>query len=92
MSLILCTGALCSPIMAAWAEALNDTTFPGQRWEAWSHQLNSRLSSGDKVCACSSVVMSIVSQCLDLGRAWQHGQALKMRCTEQEMDNTSQCA
>ena len=46
---------LHSPLLDAWAAALNDMTYPAQRWQAWVSQLDRLLSSGNKVGRlCSS--------------------------------------
>ncbi|KAK9829312.1 hypothetical protein WJX72_005143 [[Myrmecia] bisecta] len=39
---------LRSPLMEAWAAALNDTTFPAQRWQGWQGELNRLLEDGRK--------------------------------------------
>ena len=40
---------LQSPILDLWAAALNDMTYPAQRWQAWVSQLDRLLTIGDKV-------------------------------------------
>ena len=40
---------LQSPVLDMWAAALNDMTYPAQRWQAWVSQLDRLLSSGKKV-------------------------------------------
>ncbi len=40
---------LQSPVLDLWAAALNDTTYPAQRWQAWASQLDRLLSNGKKV-------------------------------------------
>ena len=40
---------LQSPILDLWAAALNDMTYPAQRWQAWVSQLDRLLTDGDKV-------------------------------------------
>jgi hypothetical protein len=40
---------LHSPVLDAWAAALNDMTYPAQRWQAWVNQLDRLLHNGSKV-------------------------------------------
>lgn len=40
---------LQSPVLDMWATALNDTTYPAQRWQAWVSQLDRLLSNSKKV-------------------------------------------
>lgn len=42
---------LNSPLMDEWGAALNDTTYPAQRWEGWVGRLSSMVAAGDKVRA-----------------------------------------
>ena len=44
---------LQSPVLDMWAVALNDTTYPAQRWQAWISQLDRLLSNGKKVSVSS---------------------------------------
>ena len=41
---------LRSPVMEAFAAALNDTTYPGQRMETWLGLLRPLVSANDRVC------------------------------------------
>ena len=41
---------LRSPVMDAFAAALNDTTYPGQRMESWLGLLRPLVSANDRVC------------------------------------------
>ncbi|KAK9796984.1 hypothetical protein WJX73_006710 [Symbiochloris irregularis] len=43
--------AMQSSALAALAEALNDTTFPAQRWDRWRQRISSLISTGSKVAA-----------------------------------------
>lgn len=38
-----------SPLLEAFSAALNDTTFPGQRWDGWVAALLRLLQNGDRV-------------------------------------------
>ena len=38
-----------SPLLEQWAAALNDMSYPAQRWQAWSGQLERLLHSNKKV-------------------------------------------
>ena len=40
---------LHSPVLDTWAAALNDMTYPAQRWQAWVSQLDRLLHNGSKV-------------------------------------------
>lgn len=40
---------LSSPLMEQWGAALNDTTYPAQRWEGWVGRLSGLVAAGDKV-------------------------------------------
>ena len=40
---------LNSPLMEQWGAALNDTTYPAQRWEGWVGRLSGLVAAGDKV-------------------------------------------
>lgn len=42
---------LSSPLMEQWGAALNDTTYPAQRWEGWVGRLSGLVAAGDKVCS-----------------------------------------
>lgn len=37
-----------SPVLDQWAAALNDMSYPAQRWQAWSGQLERLLHSNNK--------------------------------------------
>ena len=48
---------LSSPLLEAFASALNDTTYPGQRWDGWAQQLLRLLQDHKQVGArCSWLV------------------------------------
>ena len=40
---------LTSPLMEEWGAALNDITYPAQRWEGWVGRLSALIAAGDKV-------------------------------------------
>ena len=40
------------PLMEDWGAALNDTTYPAQRWEGWVGRLSSLVAAGDQVMLC----------------------------------------
>ena len=40
---------LNSPLMEEWGAALNDTTYPAQRWEGWVGRLSSLVAASNKV-------------------------------------------
>ncbi|KAL3131372.1 hypothetical protein ABBQ38_007687 [Trebouxia sp. C0009 RCD-2024] len=42
---------LNSPLMEDWGAALNDTTYPAQRWEGWVGRLSSLVAAGDQAAA-----------------------------------------
>ena len=56
---------LNSPLMDEWGAALNDTTYPAQRWEGWVGRLSTMVAAGEKVramhacCACN-VLLSLL--------------------------------
>ena len=54
---------LSSPLMEEWGSALNDTTYPAQRWEGWVGRLSGLVAAGDKVRLCL-VVSGLAVCCL----------------------------
>lgn len=52
---------LSSPLMEEWGAALNDTTYPAQRWEGWVGKLSGLVAAGDKVRFC--LLMSGLAAC-----------------------------
>ncbi len=76
---------LSSPLMEQWGAALNDTTYPAQRWEGWVGRLSGLVAAGDKVHSQFAVSQSC-PMCLS------HAQLLQLPTTEPLLKHARQTA
>ena len=68
-------------MMEEWGSALNDTTYPAQRWEGWVVRLSRLVAAGNKVNPCPLCLLCLLCRLWFWPWLWQYLQDCWCMCT-----------